>query len=135
MKGSMSIMQMLEISPVTVPQKKVTSQSLAWQIYLRSFHQLCLLLGIDDQKCGADWFGIAGPDGSLAVVTQPAIKIGPYLSWSMLWQLRLQAVYDLVQSMSACQKLTMRDEQYFRYRSTELIKLGIKMVEVIQENA
>lgn len=37
----------------------------------------------------------------------------------------------------------MRDEQYFRYRSAELIKLGIneliklgiKMVEVIEENA
>lgn len=130
----MVVVQMLEVMPLSTVQEKVHSQSLAWQIYVRSFHQLCLLLRIDDRLCGADWFGVMGPNGSLAVVRQPAIDIGDHVTWTILWALRLQVIYDLVQSMHACQKRTERDEEYFRNREAELIKLGIKVVEMLNEN-
>lgn len=74
------------------------------------------------------------PDGCLAVVDQSAIAIGEYISWELLWKLRLQVIYDLVRSMSACRKLSLRDEVYFRHRKAELIKLGIKVVEMLNEN-
>lgn len=130
----MVVVQMLEVMPLSTVQEKVHSQSLAWQIYVRSFHQLCLLLRIDDRLCGADWFGVMGPNGSLAVVRQPAIDIGDHVTWTILWELRLQVIYDLVQSIHACQKRTERDEEYFRNREAELIKLGIKVVEMLNEN-
>lgn len=125
---------MLEVMPVTAPQKKDRSESLAWQISLHSFHQYCRLLRIDDRLCGDDWFGVMAPDGSLAVVDQSAIAIGEYISWELLWEPRLQVIYDLVRSMSACRKLSLRDEVYFRHREVELIKLGIKVVEMLNEN-
>lgn len=130
----MVVVQMLEVMPVSVVQEKVHLQSLAWQIYIQSFHQLCLLLRIDDRMCGEDWFGVMGPNGSLAMVRQPVIDIDEHLSWAMLWELRLQVIYDLVQSMHACQKRTERDEEYFRNREAELIKLGIKVVEMLNDN-
>ncbi len=135
MKGSMIIVQMLEVSPTTKPQKIVRSQSLVWGLYVKTFRQLCQLLGIDDTYCGADWFGILGPNGSLAVVRQPALQIHQKLSWSLTWQLRLQVIYDLVQAMVTCEKHSQRDEYYFRCRSAQLIKFGIKIVEMIEENA
>lgn len=130
----MVIVQMLQVSRAITPQKNVQSRSFVWKLYVQTFCQLCHLLGMDDRTRGADWFGLVGPDGSLAVVNQPAMMVNRQPTWAEIWQVRLQVIYDLVQAMATCGKKSARDEYYFRWRSAQLIKFGIKVVEMIEQN-